>query len=68
LGDFACGGNKNVLRYALIFFVISIVLGFLGFGRASAATGGIAKILFVVALIIAVAVVVVAVAIGRAVL
>jgi uncharacterized membrane protein YtjA (UPF0391 family) len=60
-------GKDSMFRYALIFFVISIVLGFLGFGRASTATGSIAKILFVVALIIAVIFVVVAFAIGRAV-
>jgi uncharacterized membrane protein YtjA (UPF0391 family) len=39
-----------MLKWALIFFVISIVAGFFGFSGVSAATGGIAKILFFIAI------------------
>ncbi len=39
-----------MLRWALIFFVISIVAGALGFTGLSATTGRIAKILFFIAL------------------
>ncbi len=39
-----------MLKWALIFFVISIVAGFFGFSGVSAAAGGIAKILFFIAI------------------
>jgi uncharacterized membrane protein YtjA (UPF0391 family) len=35
-----------MLRYAIIFAVISVVAGFLGFGGISSASAGIAKIFF----------------------
>jgi uncharacterized membrane protein YtjA (UPF0391 family) len=35
-----------MLKWALIFFIISLVAGFLGFSGVSAAAAGIAKILF----------------------
>lgn len=41
-----------MLKWALIFLVISIVAGFLGFSGVSAATATIAKILFFVALLV----------------
>lgn len=41
-----------MLRLALLFFVISIVAGLLGFGGLSIAAAGIARILFFVALAI----------------
>jgi len=41
-----------MLKWALIFFVVSLIAGFLGFSGVSAATAGIAKILFYIALII----------------
>ena len=41
-----------MLKWALIFFVISIVAALFGFGGISAAAAGIAKFLFVVFLII----------------
>jgi uncharacterized membrane protein YtjA (UPF0391 family) len=41
-----------VLKWALIFFVISIVAGFFGFSGLSAATAGIARVLFFIAIII----------------
>eukprot|EP01030_Chromulinospumella_sphaerica_P033187 gene33187-34024_t len=41
-----------MLKWALIFFVVSLIAGFLGFSGVSAATAGIAKILFYIALIV----------------
>ncbi|MBP1849128.1 DUF1328 domain-containing protein [Rhizobium halophytocola] len=41
-----------MLKWALIFFVISIVAGIFGFTGISAAAGGIARILFFIALAI----------------
>jgi uncharacterized membrane protein YtjA (UPF0391 family) len=39
-----------MLRWALLFFVVSIVAGLLGFTGISAATAGIARILFFIAI------------------
>jgi uncharacterized membrane protein YtjA (UPF0391 family) len=41
-----------MLQWALIFFVVSLILGFFGFSGMSAATAGIAKILFYIAIVI----------------
>jgi uncharacterized membrane protein YtjA (UPF0391 family) len=41
-----------MLKWALIFFVISLVAGFFGFTGAAASFRGIAKILFFIALAI----------------
>ena len=41
-----------MLHWAIVFLIISIVAGIFGFGRISEATAGIAKILFVIALVI----------------
>jgi uncharacterized membrane protein YtjA (UPF0391 family) len=41
-----------MLKWALIFFVISIVAGFFGFSGVSAAASGIAKTLFFIAIAI----------------
>ena len=41
-----------MLRLALLFFIISVVAGVLGFGGISAAAGGIARILFFVVIVI----------------
>lgn len=49
-----------MLKWALIFFLISLVAGYFGFYRASAATGTIAKVLFGLFLIGAIIVVVIA--------
>lgn len=38
-----------MLKWALIFFVASIIAGGLGFTRISAATSGIARVLFFIA-------------------
>jgi len=54
-----------MLKWALIFFVISIISGVLGFTGISAAAGGIAKILFFVFIAIAIIVLIIAVSIGQ---
>ena len=41
-----------MLKLALIFFVISLVAGLFGFSGISAATAGVAKILFYIAIAI----------------
>ena len=41
-----------MLKWALIFFVISLIAGIFRFSGVSAATAGIAKILFFIAIII----------------
>ena len=49
-----------MLKWALILFLVSVVSGYFGFYRTSAATGSIAKILFALFLIGAVIVVIIA--------
>ena len=56
-----------MLKWALIFLLIAIVAGLLGFSNISAGAATIAKILFVLALVIFVAFVAVAVMVGKAV-
>ena len=56
-----------MLKWALIFFAISVIAGLLGFTGLSAATGGIARVLFGIFLVITLIIVVVAFAIGQAV-
>ena len=46
------GKYNTMLKWALIFFVISLIAGIFGFSGVSAATAGIAKILFFIAIII----------------
>jgi uncharacterized membrane protein YtjA (UPF0391 family) len=55
-----------MLKWALIFFVISLIAGALGFSGISEATAGIAKILFFVFLAVCIIIVIVAFAIGQA--
>lgn len=43
-----------MLRWAIIFLVIAIIAGLLGFNRVSGAAGGISKFLFLIILIIVV--------------
>jgi uncharacterized membrane protein YtjA (UPF0391 family) len=54
-----------MLRWALIFLVISLITGFLGFSGVSAATGTISKILFGIAIAIFVVILIIALAIGQ---
>ncbi len=49
-----------MLKWALIFFLVSLVAGYFGFYRTSAATGTVAKILFALFLVGAVVVVIIA--------
>lgn len=42
----------TLLKWALIFFVVAVIAGGLGFTGVSAAAGGIAKILFWIFLVI----------------
>ena len=44
-----------MIKWALVFLAAALVLGVLGFGGLAGAAMGVAKILFVVALVIAVA-------------
>ena len=55
-----------MLKWALIFFVISLVAGALGFSGISSAARGIAKILFFVFLAICVILLILALAVGQA--
>lgn len=41
-----------MLKWAIIFFVISVIAGFFGFTNIAAGAKGIAKVLFFIALII----------------
>ena len=41
-----------MLKWAIIFFLISLVAGFFGFSNVAAGARGIAKVLFVIAVII----------------
>ncbi len=56
-----------MLKWALIFFVVSLVAGAFGFTGIAAGAGRIARILFGLFLVVAVVIVVIAVAIGQAV-
>ncbi len=54
-----------MIKWALIFLVAALVLALLGFGGLAGAAMGIAKILFVVALVIAVAMLLLGVTVYR---
>jgi len=41
-----------MLRWAIIFAIVSLVTGWLGFGTLSGVTGGIAKLLFAIFLVL----------------
>jgi uncharacterized membrane protein YtjA (UPF0391 family) len=68
LSDHQREGNNSMLKWALIFLVISLISGFLGFSGISAATAGIAKILFFIFLVVFLIFVVLAFAAGNAIL
>ena len=46
----------DLLWLAIVFFLIAIVLGFFGFGRAASGFSSLAKILFVIFVILAIVV------------
>ena len=50
----ACVEGVSVLKYAIVFAVISLIAGALGFGGVAAGAAGIAKVLFGLFLILAV--------------
>ncbi|MBY0298939.1 MULTISPECIES: DUF1328 domain-containing protein [Methylobacterium] len=56
-----------MLKWAIIFFVISLVAGALGFTNVASGARGIARLLFGLFLIIAVVIVIAAVLLGQAV-
>lgn len=41
-----------MIKWALIFFIISVIAGFFGFTNVASGTRGIAKILFAIALVL----------------
>jgi uncharacterized membrane protein YtjA (UPF0391 family) len=45
-------GGEKMLYYALVFFIIAVIAGLLGFGVIASAAAGIAKILFFVFLVL----------------
>jgi len=55
-----------MLRWAIIFAVIALVLGLLGFGGIASAFAGIAKLLFFIATAVFVVLLVLGVIAGRA--
>jgi uncharacterized membrane protein YtjA (UPF0391 family) len=48
----ACLLEDQMLRYALIFFVVALIAGIFGFFGIAAAAAGIAKILFFIFLVL----------------
>ena len=56
-----------MLKWALIFFVVSMIAGVLGFTGVSAATAGIAKVFFFIFIAVTVFWIILAIAIGQAV-
>ena len=57
----------SLLKWALIFFVISLLAGGLGFSGVSAASGGIARILFFIFIVIFVLLLIAGLTVGKAV-
>ena len=57
----------SLLKWALIFFVISLLAGGLGFSGVSAASGGIARILFFIFISIFVLLLIAGLTVGKAV-
>ncbi len=56
-----------MLRWAVIFFIISIVAALFGFGGISAAAAGIAKVLFYIFLALFLLALIAGLSVGRAV-
>lgn len=57
-----------MLKMALFFLVVSIIAGLFGFGGISSAAGGMAKILFFIAIVLFVVFLVVALLAGRSIM
>lgn len=51
-GGLCVGGNGIVLKWALIFFVISVIAGLLGFTNVASGTRTIARAFFAIFIII----------------
>jgi uncharacterized membrane protein YtjA (UPF0391 family) len=62
------GEELFMLRYALLFFVISLIAGLFGFTGISAATAGIARICFFIAVVVFLAFLVLSLFAGSAIL
>ena len=54
-----------MLKWALIFFIVSIIAGLLGFSGVAAGAASIAKILFFLFLAVAIGIVILAVMAGK---
>lgn len=52
LDDTPTKGDQNMLYWALVFFIVALVAGVLGFGGIAAAATDIARILFFIFLVI----------------
>jgi uncharacterized membrane protein YtjA (UPF0391 family) len=52
LAAFSSAWRSGMIKWAIIFFIISLVAGVLGFTNVAAGARGIAKILFFIALVI----------------
>jgi uncharacterized membrane protein YtjA (UPF0391 family) len=53
VGGYCIQGEKTMLHYAVVFFIIALIAALFGFGGIAAGAVGIAKILFVVFLVLA---------------
>lgn len=62
----AIGMETSMIKWAIIFFIISLVAGVLGFTDIAAGARGIAKILFFIALVIFLIVLIFGVFLGKA--
>jgi len=49
---FILGGGEDMLGWAVVFLIIALVAAVLGFGGIAAASAGIAKLLFVIFLVL----------------
>jgi uncharacterized membrane protein YtjA (UPF0391 family) len=66
--DAATEGRCMMLKWALIFFLVSIVAGIFGFTNIAAGARTIAKVLFVIALVVMIIFLVLALVAGSAIL
>lgn len=64
----ATEGRYTMLKWALIFFLVSIVAGIFGFTNIAAGARTIAKVLFVIALVVMIIFLVLALVAGSAIL